>query len=207
MFGRSLKFLAILGGLFVFLTLWDFFRFADRCAQYGRAATVGLKQAPPSPPEEEVLVVLTGDRNRIPQALALLEVRHSPVLIISGAGKGASLTDLVNAQRGTISNIQPLWGKLEVESNSTSTLENAIEVKKLLKDRKSNRLILITSDYHMERALQIFRSFFHQQEIVPFSVGSELTQWSWDQVPSIPAAVWKFFYEYWKWVAYRFSFH
>lgn len=196
MSSRVLKILAGFGGLFLALLLWDLVRFGLTCAEFGKKAGLGFSQLDERPGPDEALVVLTGDRQRIPKALELLQARNSPVLIISGAAKGMKLTDLINAQRGTIENISPLWSKIHLETNSTSTIENAIEVKKIFsKSPAIKRLVLITSDYQMERASEIFQRFIKDQESETYAVATD------------SSLAGKFFYEYWKWVAYRFSFY
>jgi uncharacterized SAM-binding protein YcdF (DUF218 family) len=122
--------------------------------------------------EHEAIVVLTGTQRRIPRAIELLRRRGSPLLIISGTGKGTTLTDLVNTQGDAAVNIHEVWQKIILEPKSTSTIENAEETAKLVRSRNIERLVLVTSDYHMPRSLLIFHRFLPGIEIIPYPVRS-----------------------------------
>lgn len=93
------------------------------------------------------------------------------------------------------------WNRVILDSNATSTVQNAEETEKFIQTRKLNTIILITSDYHMLRALSIFKKRVSAR-VIPFVVGSEFTEPNLIKVPALLA---KFLVEYWKWVAFRFD--
>ena len=121
------------------------------------------------------LVVLTGDRKRIKVALELLIQKEGQFLIISGIGKGATLTDLINAQTESPIDLKIIWEKIILESQSTSTIENAIECAKILRSKKVTRVILVTSDYHMSRSLALFKKFSPEIEYLIHPTPSDFT--------------------------------
>jgi len=165
--------LAAAGSIVITLVVaWDLSRFAALCALQSRLAAAG----PELPPESgtEAIVVLTGDHGRIPRALDLLRRRNTPLLVISGAAKGISLRDLVNQQGDAAVNIHETWPRIHLESESETTLENARETARIVREKKINRLILITSDYHMHRAAILFRRFLPHVTLVEHPTPSEI---------------------------------
>jgi uncharacterized SAM-binding protein YcdF (DUF218 family) len=169
---------AVLSVVIACVVAWDLSRFI---ARYESEATLTA----PLPKEtslNEAIVVLTGDKGRIPKALELLRERGSPLLIISGVGKGATLVDVINNQGGAAGNIRELWNRIELEAKSQSTIENVYESGKILLEKKNKRVILVTSDYHMPRSLGIFRRVLPQQEIFPYPIKSDNSFWyNWNE--------------------------
>jgi uncharacterized SAM-binding protein YcdF (DUF218 family) len=199
---KTVKVLAVMGALASLFILQDFIRFALACRSYGKLAQTEEAQLKPlQPNESEALVVLTGDRARIPRALELLKKRPQSWLLISGVSKKTSLAEVVSYQSGGLTGDANLWDRVILDTNATSTVENAEETEKILKAKKAQQMVLITSDYHMERALRIFKRWV-SVDIKPYAVSSELTG---GNPVDWPAAVAKFLFEYWKWVAFRFD--
>jgi uncharacterized SAM-binding protein YcdF (DUF218 family) len=50
--------------------------------------------------------------------------------------------------------------KIILEDKSTTTFENAVFLKRICQENKWNKIILITSAFHMKRAKSIFKFFF-----------------------------------------------
>ena len=98
--------------------------------------------------------------NRALHAFRLFTANKSKFIIISGGN--------VFPQRGVepeayyTSEILKEWGipseAVLIEGRSRNTYENAIETKKLLKARQIDKILLITSAFHMPRALLTFRT-------------------------------------------------
>jgi len=147
---------------------------------------------------DEGIVVLTGDRNRIRVAIDLLVQRGEQFLIISGIGKGATLTDLINAQTASIIDLKAIWEKIILESQSTSTIENAIECAKILRTKKVTRVILVTSDYHMSRSLALFKKFSPEIDYVVHPTPSEFTDALQGKMDHAIEGLYKFIYEFLK---------
>jgi len=169
---------SLLGALILIGLLIDLSRYVGVCTFYASQAELGLKQLRSIPNPKEAIVALTGDHSRIPGAIDLLRNRQSAVLIISGAGKQTSLRDLINVQSDAMS-IHEIWEKIIVESQSTSTWENAKNTKALLEGRPWNAILLVTSDYHLPRAMHIFNRELPGWTITPYAIPSEFTTLSW----------------------------
>ena len=174
--------------------LYDYLTFFRTCRDYQNQSQLRSAQHTRAVDPQEILVVLTGDRNRIPRALELLRSRNSPLLVISGINPETTLTDLVNQQGNASQNVHEIWAKILVESKASSTIENAIETKGILQNRKVAYLVLVTSDYHLPRALQIFRRVFKGTEVIPYATPSATS--------TLPFAG-KVTVEYAKYVLYR----
>lgn len=176
---RDLRWVWVATVISVGLTLlWrDFSQFVYILQGYAEASK-GPQLPDASEAINEAIVVLTGDKKRIPKAIELLRGRGSPWLIISGTGKGASLLDVVNNQGDAATHIHEHWNKIIVEARSQTTIDNTIESTRILNEKKINRVILVTSDYHMARSLKLFRYTNPGTEVIPYPVASGSFFWS-----------------------------
>lgn len=150
---------------------WNVRRFTLDWDAYTDAAALASVPTWPSSPQEAI-IVLTGARGRIPRAIQLLRTRDDGVLLITGAGKGITKKELLNQQGDAAARVTEIWQRIEVEDQATSTIENARESAKFLREKKIDKVILVTSDYHMPRALAIFRRVYPLVEYFPYPVTS-----------------------------------
>jgi uncharacterized SAM-binding protein YcdF (DUF218 family) len=185
------KFLHGIMVLFTVAMLVDGMRFWMVYSYWSSRAELGLGQLASVAAPKEAIVVLTGDIRRIPKAIELLRKRDSEVLIISGTAKGVSLTEVVNRQGDASTHIHEVWDKIVLDAESTSTLENAEKSGALLQQRRLSHLVLVTSDYHMDRALAVFVRALPGRDILGFSVQSQ-------------GSSLKIFQEYWKNLLFRY---
>ncbi|MBI1862385.1 MAG: YdcF family protein [Deltaproteobacteria bacterium] len=177
---------------------YDFYRFARvGFANYRLSFAWDYQDHPGT----EGIIVLTGDRTRIPKSFELLKRRKSEWLLISGAGRGITLTEVVNQQGDSANSIHELWERIILESRSTTTIENGLESTEIIQTRKPNRVILVTSDYHMPRAATIFRDLMPQTEILEFPVSSGLMGPHFIS-ERLPRLLWILGLEYWKYRLY-----
>lgn len=97
------------------------------------------------------IVVLTGGRGRALTGLELLRAGAAKRLIISGVSEDADIDSIfpsgVSKKERSV---------IALEKSSKSTYENAIEVRELLSEKEINSILLITSEYHMQRAMLVF---------------------------------------------------
>lgn len=109
-----------------------------------------VRRAAAPVPAADGIVVLTGGAERIETALRLLADGRAPVLLVSGVGRGAELTEL---SRRVGSEAGPLSGRVTLGRSATSTLGNAAETAAWVHAHDIKRLIVVTASYHMPRAL------------------------------------------------------
>jgi len=123
------------------------------------------------------MVVLTGGSNRIKQTLNLFLLNHNENhnLLISGAGTGFSKKTILKLIKKTPENLKILNCCITVENQSTDTYSNAIESYKWIKKNNFKSITLITSDYHMPRALMEFKQKLNDIRITPLSLNNELS--------------------------------
>jgi uncharacterized SAM-binding protein YcdF (DUF218 family) len=107
-------------------------------------------EAPDPLPRADGIVALTGGADRITAALDLLGAGNAPTLLISGAGRGTYLGDFTADD--TTAATQDA-AHITLGHNATTTEGNATEIAGWARPRHVRRLIVVTADYHMPRAL------------------------------------------------------
>lgn len=125
----------------------------------------------------DAIVVLTGGLGRTEVGLKLLSSGTAGVMVLSGVHEDAELDSIFFNKK--INEKDRL--RIILEKNSRSTIENAIEVRRIFEERGFRSMVLITSGYHMKRALYIFRHMMPEDyTIMPYSVDSpnfDETRW------------------------------
>ena len=126
------------------------------------------------------LIVLTGGSNRIKQTLDLffLNFTENHNLLISGAGKGFTKKTILKFIKTTPKNLKILDCCITIENQSTDTHSNAEESYKWIRKNNFKEVTLITSDYHMPRALIEFKHKLNDIKIIPFSLKSDPSRWT-----------------------------
>ena len=121
--------------------------------------------------QADTAIVLTGGRNRIEAGLALLHQKQIETLFISGVFKTVSVKDITDkAPHLEIDSAHIILDKI-----SLSTKGNAEESAKWLKKNPADSVLLITSDYHMRRALFEFKAILPPEiEIIPYPVFTDV---------------------------------
>lgn len=101
----------------------------------------------------DAIVVLTGGKNRIAEALRLYNKGLAPVLIISGVGHNVTLPQIEKENHTPVSRLPQ---HVFLGDEATNTIENAIEVREVIRRKNINSVRLVTSFYHLPRsALEI----------------------------------------------------
>jgi uncharacterized SAM-binding protein YcdF (DUF218 family) len=112
------------------------------------------------------IVALTGGASRIADAIELLASGRGKRLLISGAYRATNSKE--------ISRLNPefeRWVRCCVDfDRSLNTLGNAIETKRWAERRGLRSLIVVTSNYHMPRALAEIAHQLPDVALVPFPV-------------------------------------
>ena len=100
---------------------------------------------------DDTIFVLTGDMRRLPFAMRQLRKYPGVDLYIIGAGENGSFE---MARRVTI------------ESDSKSTYQNALAIKEISERAGLDRLVIITTEDHMNRAKYLIEKELPHSEIV-----------------------------------------
>jgi uncharacterized SAM-binding protein YcdF (DUF218 family) len=112
------------------------------------------------------IVVLTGGASRISDAIELLAAGHGKRLLISGVNR--------NTTSDEITRLNPDYGRVVsccVDfDRSLNTLGNAIETKHWVESRGFRSLIVVTSNYHMPRAIAEIAHQLPDVALLPFPV-------------------------------------
>src|SRR5882757_7946595 len=112
------------------------------------------------------IVALTGGASRIADAIELLASGRGKRLLISGANRATNSNE--------ISRLNPEfehWVRCCVDfDRSLNTLGNAIETRRWAKSRGFRSLIVVTSNYHMPRALAEIAHQLPEARLLPFPV-------------------------------------
>jgi uncharacterized SAM-binding protein YcdF (DUF218 family) len=110
----------------------------------------GAMQAAPLPPEADGIVALTGGADRIETALRLLLDGRGRLLLVSGVAHGADLAELTHRIGLNPTAIAP---RVTLGRTATTTVGNASETADWAHTHDMHSLIVVTSGYHMARAL------------------------------------------------------
>jgi len=113
-------------------------------------------------PNVDLIVVLTGGRGRLKEAVGLLAQGKSELLFISGVEPGSDLPEILAANQ--IAEIPAeLAAKIRLGMRSRSTSQNAVEVSDQVTMSSAKSLLLVTSTYHMRRARELVEGAFDRR--------------------------------------------
>jgi uncharacterized SAM-binding protein YcdF (DUF218 family) len=116
--------------------------------------------------DADAIVVLTGGASRISDAIELLALGRGKRLLISGA--------FPKTNSNEISRLNPeyeQWVRCCVDfDQAVNTLGNAVEIKRWAESRSFRSLIVVTSNYHMPRALFEIGHQLPEVALLPFPV-------------------------------------
>jgi uncharacterized SAM-binding protein YcdF (DUF218 family) len=129
-------------------------------------------------PNEEVvlerkadgIVVLTGGTSRIADALELLAAGHGKRLLITGVNPGTTTADI---DRQTAGYDKFLNCCVDLDYSALNTLGNAVETRRWAINRGFHSLVIVTSAYHMPRALAEISHQLPDVTLIPFPVVSD----------------------------------
>ncbi len=105
--------------------------------------------------QTDAIVVLAGGKGRVEEGVRLYRQRQGRYLFLVGVDPAIRKETLFREREG-----EPNGDGVFLEKASRNTLENALYARKLIETRDIHSLTLITSRYHMKRAILIFRNVF-----------------------------------------------
>jgi uncharacterized SAM-binding protein YcdF (DUF218 family) len=145
--------------------------------QKGRAAGAFFQKSP------DAIAVFTGDKGRIAYAMELLKSNPTSKLFISGVHSANSFQTLLNKQVGkgaSESELSAAGMQIDLDYESRNTFENVRETVEYLKTNPEiQRVLIISSDYHIMRVKLIISHFFNgpNPEFYFDSVPNTYTSW------------------------------
>ncbi len=138
-------------------------------------------------PRADAIVVLTGGPTRIAEGSRLLRLDRGARLLISGVNKRTSKASLRK-----LSGLDPekFACCVDVDYAALDTVGNATETSKWAAERGYDRLIVVTSNYHMPRSLVELARAMPGVELIPHPVISKKTRGrTWWLEPKIARAI------------------
>ncbi len=102
----------------------------------------------------DAIVVLTGGSDRIPAGLELLDGGHAGKLFISGVYRGVEVHEILMLARKDQGRFSQ---SVTLGYEAGNTRENATEAAAWLRKDNARSFFLVTSSYHMRRAMLEFR--------------------------------------------------
>jgi len=116
------------------------------------------------------VVVLTGGTSRVADALELLATGHGKRLLITGVNPGTTTADIT---RQTVDYGRLLNCCVDLDYSALNTLGNAVQARRWALDHDFKSLIVVTSAYHMPRALAELAHQLPDAALTPYPVVSD----------------------------------
>jgi uncharacterized SAM-binding protein YcdF (DUF218 family) len=156
---------------------------------------INLPDAPVPAPRADGIVVLTGSATRINDGLDLLSAGQAKRLLISGVNPATRTNELAR--------LTPAYQRwfdccVDVGRVATNTIGNALETRDWARQHDFTSVIVVTSDFHMPRAMAEIAHELPGVTLVPFPVVSErMRSESWWTNPTAARLL---IYEYLKYI-------
>ncbi len=132
----------------------------------------------------DLIAVPTGGQRRLRDGIALLAQERGKWLFVSGVEPGIALESLLRANR--VENVsEDLQKRILLGYESTSTHENALEIREALERVEGHSLILVTSSYHLNRARKLLEREFERIPKMNVEIYSAVTE-----SPNFPRRSW-----------------
>ncbi len=156
LFVGSLRLLFDLVMLAVFMLVIGFFIFTD-----------GLQRSQPEPRTADGIAVLTGGVARIDEAMKLLAQQKAKRLLITGVNRTTSTEELKQlASQGD----QLFSCCVDIDKEARNTIDNATETSQWVAQHHYTSIIVVTSNYHMPRALAELARVMPGVTLIPYAV-------------------------------------
>src|SRR6202142_292705 len=113
------------------------------------------------------IVVLTGGSSRVSDAMELLADGYGKRLLISGVHPASGASDI---SRSLTDNQLLLSCCVDLDRSAVNTRSNAAETRRWAHERGFKSLIVVTSNYHMPRAIVELSHAMPDITLIPFAV-------------------------------------
>jgi uncharacterized SAM-binding protein YcdF (DUF218 family) len=131
----------------------------------------GVETQPPR--NADGIVVLTGGSSRVSDAMELLAGGYGKRLLISGVHPTSAASDISRSlpDNQALSDNQSLLGCcVDLDRSAINTRSNAAETRRWVRERGFTSLIVVTSNYHMPRAIAEMSHAMPDVTLIPFAV-------------------------------------
>jgi uncharacterized SAM-binding protein YcdF (DUF218 family) len=156
LFVGSLRLLFDLVMLAVFMLVIGFLIFTD-----------GIQRSQPEPRTADGIAVLTGGVARIDEAMKLLAQQKAKRLLITGVNRTTSTEELKQlASQGD----QLFSCCVDIDKEARNTIDNATETSQWVAQHHYTSIIVVTSNYHMPRALAELGRVMPGVTLIPYAV-------------------------------------
>jgi uncharacterized SAM-binding protein YcdF (DUF218 family) len=153
-----LTMLAVVGGVLALAAGFGWFvsQISDEETQLGRKA--------------DGIVVLTGAASRITDAIVLLTNQSGQRLLITGVHRTTTAREIAQL---TALNVKIFACCVDLDRSALNTAGNAIEARRWAKEKGFNSLIVVTSNWHMPRAMAELEHQLPDAALIAYPVVSE----------------------------------
>ena len=135
------------------------------------AARVSRSTPAPEPPAADAIVALTGPSNaRIAAAMKLLEDGRGQRLLVSGVNPVASRADIRSVSKAPTRLYNCC---VDLGFSAANTVGNARETAAWARAYGYRKLIVVTADYHMPRAVLELRGALPEGQFQPYPVATD----------------------------------
>ncbi|MCA6124841.1 YdcF family protein [Bradyrhizobium sp. WSM 1704] len=128
----------------------------------------GVETDPPQ--SADGIVVLTGGSSRVSDAMELLAAGYGKRLLISGVHPTNDASDI---SRSLPDSQRLMSCCVDLDRSAVNTRSNAAETRRWARDRGFKSLIVVTSNYHMPRAIVELSHAMPDVTLIPFAVVGE----------------------------------
>ncbi|NBW04333.1 MAG: YdcF family protein [Alphaproteobacteria bacterium] len=144
------------------------------------------KTPPDAPARADGIVVITGGQQRLATGFALLQAGRSTKMLVSGVGNGVNKAILAR-ELGLDHHGTSLFDCcVELEFQAGDTRGNAVAAQSWSARNQIRSVLLVTANYHMPRAAQIFTRQMPDIGFIFWPVSpDDLTLQNWWYQPSI----------------------
>jgi uncharacterized SAM-binding protein YcdF (DUF218 family) len=143
------------------------------------------------------IVALTGDEDRISEAVRLLAEGKGRRLLISGVNKSTRTPEIITLDTAGRKEASLFRCCVDLDKRALNTEANAFETTAWVRQQGFRSLIVVTSTYHMPRTLIELRQAMPDVELLPYPVKSPRLEEQWW---SDPRTAWVLGKEYLKFI-------
>ncbi|MFC4725553.1 YdcF family protein [Glycocaulis abyssi] len=129
----------------------------------------GLSHVHDAPASGDAIVALTGGEGRVATGVSILAQGHGARLLISGGNPEVTM-DAIRAAAGAPPELFDCCVDIGVEA--ANTVGNAEETARWASTHGYQRLVIITSDFHMPRALLELKAAMPERDLIPYGVAT-----------------------------------